>query len=60
MKELRTMQVIVYDDSIQVKDVHFSFVERLKIFLTVLFRPYFNFHSAKGVRVNNKLYEAKE
>ena len=51
-KEIKTMRVILYDDSIQVKDVHFSFIERFKIFLTILFRPYFNFHTARGARVN--------
>lgn len=52
MKEIKTMRVILYDDAIQIKDIHFSFIERLKIFLTILFRPYFNFHSARGSRLN--------
>ncbi len=51
-KEIKTMRVILHDDCIQVKDIHFSFIERIKIFLTILFRPYLNFHTAKGVRVN--------
>ena len=59
-KQIKTMQVIINDDSLRIKDVHFSFIERLKIFLTILFRPYLSFHTAEGVRVDNKFKQRKD
>ena len=51
-KEIKPMNIIVYKDWIRVSNISFSFIERIKIFLTILFRQYFDFQTTKGIEIN--------